>query len=109
MNFQKMMQEKREWRALQARAKALPADYYKVYKEMQKYLWKIGGADFESLVELFEENAAEGKDVLDVTGRDVAAFCDELAKSSPWANQLGDATAKAERQVADAIQKSLEK
>ncbi|MBB6736053.1 DUF1048 domain-containing protein, partial [Cohnella zeiphila] len=34
------------------------------------------------IVDLFEEGAAVGKGVLDVTGRDVAAFCDDLIKDS---------------------------
>ena len=33
------------------------------------------------LLELFEEGAADGKRVLDITGEDVAAFCDELLRS----------------------------
>ena len=33
------------------------------------------------IVDLFEEGAALGKEVLDVTGSDVAAFCDDLMKS----------------------------
>jgi len=34
------------------------------------------------IVDLFEEGAASGKGVLEVTGRDVAAFCDDLIKDS---------------------------
>jgi DNA-binding ferritin-like protein (Dps family) len=34
------------------------------------------------LIELFEEGAAAGKRVLEITGEDVAAFCDELLKSA---------------------------
>jgi len=34
------------------------------------------------IVDLFEEGAALGKGVLEVTGSDVAAFCDELIKDS---------------------------
>ena len=30
------------------------------------------------LVDLFEQGAAAGRDVLDVTGEDMAAFCDDL-------------------------------
>ena len=32
------------------------------------------------LLDLFETGAAEGKRVLDITGEDVAAFCDELLR-----------------------------
>ena len=84
----------KKWRAHMARVKALPQDYQIVYKEIQNYLFKVGpvelseGADFLStdllsgILDLFEEGAARGKDVLEVTGSDVAAFCDDLIKGS---------------------------
>ena len=34
------------------------------------------------IMDLFEEGAALGKGVLEVTGSDVAAFCDDLIKDS---------------------------
>lgn len=34
------------------------------------------------LIDLFESGAANGKHVLDVTGNDVAAFCEELMRSA---------------------------
>ncbi|MPM78645.1 hypothetical protein SDC9_125656 [bioreactor metagenome] len=34
------------------------------------------------LIELFESGAAEGRHVLEITGYDVAAFCDELLRSA---------------------------
>jgi DNA-binding ferritin-like protein (Dps family) len=78
-----------KWRAHMARVKALPQDYQIVYKEIQKYLFKVGpveltdGTDLLSgIIDLFEEGAALGKGVLEVTGRDVAAFCDDLIKDS---------------------------
>lgn len=78
-----------KWRAHVARVKALPQDYQIVYKEIQKYLFKVGpveltdGTDLLSgIIDLFEEGAALGKGVLEVTGSDVAAFCDDLIKDS---------------------------
>jgi DNA-binding ferritin-like protein (Dps family) len=83
-----------KWRAHMARVKALPQDYQIVYKEIQNYLFKVGpveltdGTDFLStdllsgIIDLFEEGAALGKGVLEVTGSDVAAFCDNLIKDS---------------------------
>ncbi|PYZ96646.1 hypothetical protein CR205_13175 [Alteribacter lacisalsi] len=89
MSIRDIIEGKKEWRAHVARVKALPKDYQIVYKEMQKYFFKVGpveltdGTDLLSgIVDLFEEGAAQGKDVLDVTGSDVAAFCDELIKDS---------------------------
>ncbi len=89
MRIQDIIQGKKEWRAHVARVKALPRDYQIVYKEIQKYLFKVGPVDLtdgtgllSGIVDLFEEGAAMGKGVLEVTGRDVAAFCDDLIKDS---------------------------
>jgi DNA-binding ferritin-like protein (Dps family) len=88
MSFQDIIEGKKEWRAHMARVKALPQDYQIVYKEIQKYLFKGGagkltdGTVFSGIVDLFEEGAALGKGVLEVTGGDVAAFCDDLVKNS---------------------------
>ena len=89
MSIQDIIEGKKEWRAHMARVKALPQDYQIVYKEIQKYLFKVGPAGLtdgigllSGIVDLFEEGAASGKGVLDVTGRDVAAFCDDLIRGS---------------------------
>ena len=84
----------KKWRAHMARVKALPQDYQIVYKEIQNYLFKVGPVELtdgtgyfstdllSGIIDLFEEGAALGKGVLEVTGRDVAAFCDDLIKDS---------------------------
>jgi DNA-binding ferritin-like protein (Dps family) len=82
--------EKREWKAIEARAKELPSEYLNAYKAIQKYMWTAGGPTdwkdvsriFGGILDLFEEGAAEGKKVTDLTGEDVAAFCDELVRDS---------------------------
>lgn len=87
--IQDAIEGKKKWRAHMARVKALPPDYQIVYKEIQNYLFKVGpveltdGTDLLSgIIDLFEEGAASGKGVLEVTGSDVAAFCDDLIKDS---------------------------
>lgn len=89
MSLQDIIEGKREWRAHKARIKQLPKEYQIVYYEIQKYLYKVGPmelADGMSLLvgilDLFEEGLLHNKDVLEVTGHDVAAFCDELMKGS---------------------------
>ena len=89
MRIQDIIEGKKEWRAHVARVKALPQDYQFAYKEIQKYLFKVGPAQLtegtgllSGIIDLFEEGAALGKGVLEVTGNDVAAFCDELIKDS---------------------------
>lgn len=85
MNLKKVIEEKKEWQTYKMRIKALPKEYRIVYKEMEKYLFKVScgeGFEYDSILpgvlELFEESASTGKKVLEVTGKDVAAFCDNL-------------------------------
>jgi DNA-binding ferritin-like protein (Dps family) len=93
MSIQDIIEGKKKWRekwrAHMARVKALPKDYQIVYKEIQKYLFKVGPVELtdgigllSGIIDLFEEGAALGKGVLEVTGSDVAAFCDDLIKDS---------------------------
>lgn len=88
MGIQDIIEGKKQWRAHMARVKALPPDYQIVYKEMQKYLFKVGPTDLTGgrllpgIVDFFEEGATGGKGVLQLIGTDVAAFCDDLIKDS---------------------------
>jgi DNA-binding ferritin-like protein (Dps family) len=83
-----IIEGKKQWRAHMARVKALPPDYQIVYKEMQRYLFKVGPVDLadgrllSEIVDFFEEGVAAGKGVLQLIGNDVAAFCDDLIKDS---------------------------
>jgi DNA-binding ferritin-like protein (Dps family) len=89
MSIHDIIEGKKQWRAHVARVKGLPQDYQIVYKEIQKYLFKVGPVDLaegnllQGIVEFFEEGAADGKGVLELIGNDVAAFCDELIKDLP--------------------------
>lgn len=88
MGIQDIIEGKKQWRAHMARVKALPPDYQIVYKEIQRYFFKIGpveladGSLLSGLVDFFEQGAADGKRVLELIGEDVAAFCDDLVKDS---------------------------
>ena len=80
------LEGKKEWKALEARAKTLPEDYRTVYDEIKHYVWQ-GGTGlmdpsnlFKRLVELFEQGVADGKHVTEITGADVAAFVDGLVQ-----------------------------
>jgi DNA-binding ferritin-like protein (Dps family) len=83
-----IIEGKREWRAHMARVDALPPDYQIVYKEIQKYFFKIGpvelvdGSLLSGIVDFFEEGVASDKGVTELIGNDVAAFCDDLVKDS---------------------------
>lgn len=88
MGIQDIIEGKKQWWAHVARVKALPPDYQIVYKEMQKYFFKVGPVDLadgqllSGIVDFFEEGAASGKGILELIGDDVAAFCDDLIRNS---------------------------
>jgi DNA-binding ferritin-like protein (Dps family) len=88
VGIQDVIEGKKQWRAHMARVKALPPDYQIVYKEIQRYLFKVGqiaspdGSLLSGIADFFEEGVAAGKGVLELTGNDVAAFCDDLVKDS---------------------------
>lgn len=89
LNIKKMFEEKREYKQQMARVEALPEDYQYVFKKIQEHMWKFAsGSGYDmmklhyDLIELFEAGAAEGKQVLEITGDDVAAFCDELLRNT---------------------------
>jgi DNA-binding ferritin-like protein (Dps family) len=114
MNIHDVIEGKRAWRAHQARIKALPDDFQIAYKEIQKYLFKVGPADLEDgidvltgIVDLFEQAAMAGKTVLQVTGRDVAGFCDDLIATSPTRADQDDATVS--RATSEAMNKIANK
>jgi DNA-binding ferritin-like protein (Dps family) len=89
VSIRDIIEGKKQWRAHVARVKALPPDYQIVYKEMQRYLFKVGPIDLQDgpllsgLIDFFEEGVAAGKGVLELIGNDVAAFCDDLLKDTP--------------------------
>jgi len=88
VSIQDIIEGKKQWRAHMARVKALPPDYQIVYKEIQRYLFKVGPVDLPDgrllpgIVDFFAEGAAAGKGVLELIGTDVAAFCDDLVRDS---------------------------
>lgn len=94
--IKKIRESKREYSKNMARAAALPADYRFVYEKIVAYIWSFaGGTGMDmlktqyDLIELFEEGAAQGKNVLDVTGTDAASFCDELIRENRlWTDGL---------------------
>ncbi|MDR1927159.1 MAG: DUF1048 domain-containing protein [Oscillospiraceae bacterium] len=88
-NIKKMVESKREYKRHMARVEALPEDYRYIFKKIQSHMWMFASGDgFDmmkvhyDLIELFELGAADGKRALEVTGADVAAFCDELLRSA---------------------------
>lgn len=96
--IQKMIGDKKEYKEQMARIEAMPEDYRFVFKKIQGYMWSFAGGDGsdmlktqQELIELFETSAAEGKHVLEVTGEDVAGFCDEFIRDTKkWTDNYRD-------------------
>jgi DNA-binding ferritin-like protein (Dps family) len=94
--IKQMIGDKKEYREQMARVEALPEDYRFVFEKIQGYMWSFAGGDGSDmlktqheLIELFEERAADGKHVLDVTGEDVVGFCDEfLRDTKKWNDNI---------------------
>ncbi|MDR0626038.1 MAG: DUF1048 domain-containing protein [Bifidobacteriaceae bacterium] len=104
-HLNRLFREKREWRAYVRRRKALPPDYRLVLTHIEKYLFNFAADSsilgvFYDMVELFEEGAAAGRPVIEVTGDDVAAFAwDALAafQAATWTGGKAEALNKAVR------------
>jgi DNA-binding ferritin-like protein (Dps family) len=114
MRIKEILEGKKEWRAHMSRVKALPDDYQIVYKEIQNYLYKVGPLELtkgigllSGIVDLFEEGAMNGKSVLEVTGKDVAVFCDELIKDSE--TYFDHYKVSVDEKVSQAMNKALKK
>ena len=91
-----LVEDKKEYNRQMARVKTLPEDYQFVFDKMQKYMWSFAGGDGYDmlktqydLIELFEYSVAENIHVLEVTGQDVAGFCDELMRGNKlWIDSI---------------------
>lgn len=92
------MEEKRAYKKLMKRVDALPEDYRFSFRKIQHYMYSVGppGGDmtiftdlgmFADLVNLLEASAAEDKQVLDVIGNDVGAFCDGFMRAAAAGNE----------------------
>jgi len=76
----------KEWKAFEARAAALPADYRAAWDEIKGHL--VPYSDFtgrnlmpilDGVLGLLEEAAADGQSTREVLGDDIAGFCAALA------------------------------
>ncbi len=110
MGLKEIIEGKKEWNAHIARVRTLPKDYQIVYNEIQKYFYKVGPVElkdgiglFVNIVDLFEEGVSLGKGVLEVTGKDVASFCDNLIEGSSVFSDKYDI------EVQEAVNKAMKK
>lgn len=85
----KIIGDKKEYKDMMKRVDNLPEEYSYTFKKIQSYMWNYATGDgFDilrvqyDLIDLFEEAAADNRQVLEVTGEDVAGFCDELLSNA---------------------------
>ena len=76
----------REWKAFEARAQELPAEYQAAWEQIKGNLFAYGDFTGRNLMPildgalgLLEETAADGQSVHDVLGDDIPGFCAALA------------------------------
>jgi DNA-binding ferritin-like protein (Dps family) len=76
----------REWKAFEARAEALPADYRAAWEQIKVHLSPYSGFTGRNLMPildgalgLLEETAADGQNIHEVLGDDIEGFCAALA------------------------------
>ncbi|MEG0417702.1 MAG: DUF1048 domain-containing protein [Gordonibacter sp.] len=108
--IQKMIEDKKEYKGQMARAEVLPEDYRFVFKKIHAYIWGKAAGDGSDMIEaqgalldLFEAGSAEGRQVLEVTGRDVAGFADEFVRDiKQWTDAYRN---RLNRAVSDKVEK----
>lgn len=93
-----LQNQKKTYKACIKRSNALPHEYREVYKIASRYMLNISSSDSSSVIgllpemlDIFEMGAAEGRDVLEVVGHDVMAFCDGLLESvsaQTWTGEM---------------------
>jgi DNA-binding ferritin-like protein (Dps family) len=76
----------REWKAFEARAQALPADYRAAWEQIKGNLYPYAGFTGRNLTPivdaalgLLEEASADGQSIQEVLGDDIPGFCAALA------------------------------
>ena len=78
----------------------------KLVWDKKEYMWNFAAGDgydmlkiHYELIDLFEAGVADGKQVLEITGNDVASFCDELLENAKtytadWGKKLNESIMK---------------
>ncbi|MGL5973547.1 MAG: DUF1048 domain-containing protein [Oscillospiraceae bacterium] len=90
-----LIKDKKEYKSQILKIEKMPEDYRFVFLKIQKYIWSFAGGNGRDmlklqnqLIDLFEESALEGKNVLEVTGEDIVGFCDEfLCDVKKWTDR----------------------
>jgi DNA-binding ferritin-like protein (Dps family) len=98
----------KEWKAFEARAKALPSDYQAAWEEIKIHLFPhsdFTGRNLMPILDgtlgLLEETASDGQSVHEALGDDIKGFCAALAGEEGaktyhdrWREQLNKTVAR---------------
>lgn len=110
MSLKAIVDGKREWKQLNKRVEAMPEDYIFVYKQMQKYIFKTKDLNseqafkiFGDILDLFEEGITNNLHILEITGRDVATFCDNM--TSDYSSYIDTVQAEVEASIEASLKK----
>ncbi|KAJ80366.1 hypothetical protein P784_0596 [Enterococcus faecalis GAN13] len=83
--IKKVVGDKKEYKEYKRRIAALPAEYRQVFQEIEKYAWHFSdhsGANMfnalTDLLDLFEEGAANGTPIKNITGEKVGDFAETI-------------------------------
>jgi len=75
----------RDWKAFEARAEELPADYREAWEQVKVHLFPYAGFTgrklmpiLDGVLGLLEETAADGQSIHEVLGDDIEGFCAAL-------------------------------
>lgn len=101
--MKQLLHEKKTYKEHMRRADALPEDYRFVFHKIHDYMWGFASDHASTMIEaqkdlleLFEQSALDGKHVLEVTGEDVASFCDEFLRDTrKWTDRYSNRLNKA--------------
>jgi DNA-binding ferritin-like protein (Dps family) len=97
----------REWKAFEARAASLPADYRAAWEQIKGHLFPYGSFTGRNLTPiadaalgLLEEASADGQSIAEVLGDDIAGFSAALAGGAGARNYRDRWRAQLNRNVA---------
>ena len=109
------MDAKKEYKAYKKRISELPDGYRDIFEEIEKYMMHFGNGNEEfmktlyNLLDMFEESAAENKNIMDIVGNDIGTFCEDILKAVPEITWENDYKKKLQRRLNEKIDNSENK